>query len=208
MADETPQSRRERQVAFLRGLYERHLARLRDARGEAPPALAQRVHGEIDAVIERDRGADPRSTAIRCSSGCSHCCSGPVEIWAQEAALLVEHVRTAGLLLDVARLERQSRHDVDRWRDQPVADRACVFLGSDGACRVYAVRPNACRKLLVTSDPQHCDIPRGEYEHIERWFSWEAEMIETAALETFGMVMMPLAVLEALRDAEAAGGGG
>jgi len=208
MADETPQSRRERQVAFLRGLYEHHLARLRENRSEARPALAQRVHGEIDAVIERDRGADPRSTAIRCNKSCSHCCSGPVEIWPQEALLLVEHLRATGLVLDRGRLERQSRHDVDCWREQPVADRACVFLGSDGACAVYPVRPNACRKLLVTSDPQHCDIPRGEYQRIERWFSWEAEMIETAALEVFGMVMMPVALLAALQDAESAGGGG
>lgn len=208
MTDEDPQLRRERQIAFLRGLYGRHLAQLRESRSEAPLALAQRVHGEIDAVIARDRSADPRSTAIRCSRSCSHCCSGPVEIWAQEAALLVEHLRAAGLPFDRERLERQSRHDVDSWREQPVADRACVFLGEDGACTVYAVRPNACRKLLVTSDPQHCDIPRGEYERIERWFSWEAEMIETAALETFGMVMMPLALLNALRDAGVAGSSG
>ncbi|MCW5575812.1 MAG: YkgJ family cysteine cluster protein [Burkholderiales bacterium] len=202
MAEEDPQVRRGRQAAFLRGLYEGQLARLREARAEDPLELARRMHDEIDATVARDRRADARSAGIRCGSGCNHCCRGPVQVWPQQAALLADFLLREGLAPDLAKLGRQSRYTVDDWHEQPAADRACVFLRADGACEVYPVRPGACRKLLVTSEPQYCDAGRGEYERVERWFSWEAEMIEIAALETFGMEMLPVALLAAWRGRE------
>lgn len=196
-------ARRLQKMAWLRGLYDGHVARFRAAAAQDPLTLARAAHDEMDALLERDRRDYPGAEAIRCSRGCSHCCHGPVEIWAQEAALLVEQLRVAGLALDVGRLERQSRYSVDTWREQPAADQACVFLGDDGACTVYELRPNTCRKLMVTSDPLHCDIGRGEYERIERRFSWEAEMLESAALEVFGVQLMAKALLAALPHEDA-----
>jgi Fe-S-cluster containining protein len=188
---------RLRRMAELRALYEGHVARLRAATDAAPLQLAREAHAEMDGLLEQDRrltGAE----AVRCHKGCSHCCHGPVEIRPHEAHLLVEHLRSAGRALDRDKLERQSAYGVDTWREQPAADQACVFLDAAGACSVYDVRPNACRKLLVTSDPQHCDISRGEYERIERRFCWEAEMLESAALEVFGLQLMPQALKTAL----------
>src|SRR5262245_20061628 len=149
-------AREERKKAYLRATMDRYVERFRAAGQGDPIALARDVHAAIEEVLERDRRRDPASGDIRCGKGCSHCCSGPVEIWPHEAVLLVEAARAAGIELERLRLERQSRASVDTWREQPVADRACVFLGGDGACRVYASRPNACRKLLVTSDPRLC----------------------------------------------------
>lgn len=200
MRDEDPRARRERQMAYLQGLYQSGLQRFRDAAAQDAVQLATAVHRETDATLARDLERDAGHAPIRCGKGCSHCCSGPVEIWPQEAVLLAAHLREAAIRIDAAKLERQSRHGVDNWREQPAADQSCVFLQHDGACGVYAVRPNACRKLQVTSDPQHCDISRGEYERIERWFSWETEMMEVAALEVLGKVMLPLALQSALRD--------
>jgi len=200
MRDDDPRARRERQIAYLQALHQRGLQRFQGVAGQDAALLATEVHREVDALLERDLGNDAGHAAIRCGKGCSHCCSGPVEIWPQEAALLAAHLREAAIPIDAAKLERQSRHTVDSWREQPASDQSCVFLQPDGACGVYAARPNACRKLLVTSDPQHCDISRGEYERIERWFSWETEMVEVAALEVLGKVMLPLALSDALRD--------
>lgn len=200
MRDDDPRARRERQIAYLQALHQRGLQRFREAAAQDAVELAGTVHRETDATLARDLERDAGHAPIRCGKGCSHCCSGPVEIWPQEAALLAAYVREAAIPIDAAKLERQSRHSVDSWREQPVSDQSCVFLQPDGACGVYAVRPNACRKLLVTSDPQYCDISRGEYERIERWFSWETEMVEVAALEVLGKVMLPLALSDALRD--------
>lgn len=194
---EDPNSARLRRMAELRALYEGHVARFRAVVMQEPASLAREAHAEMEALLEQDR-RQPGADAVRCTRGCSHCCHGPVEIRAHEAVLLVEQLQAAGRALDVEKLARQSRYSVDTWREQPAADQSCVFLGEDGACTVYDMRPNACRKLLVTSDPQHCDIPRGEYEKIERRFCWEAEMLESAALEVFGLQLMPLALRAAL----------
>ena len=119
---------------------------------------------------------------------------------AETSALLVDTVRAIGMELDRARLERQSRYTMDTWREQPLEDRACVFLGADGACRVYESRPNACRKLLVVTDPELCDAGQHPPESVGRWYSWEAEMMEVAALEVFGGTLMPRLLLASLKE--------
>lgn len=191
-------ARDERKAAHLREIHGRYTGEFRALGSEDAPAVARRVHAAMDAVLDRDLGKSANSGDIRCHKGCSHCCHGPVEIWPQEAALLVETARGSGVEMDRARLERQGRYSAETWRDQTAADRACVFLGGDGACRVYASRPNACRKLLVVSDPALCDAAKHPPDGIDRWFSWEAEMMESAALETCGAALMPRSLLAVL----------
>ncbi len=191
-------ARNERKAAHLRELFGRHAEQFRAVGNEDAPSVARRVHIAIDVVLERDRKKDANSGDIQCRKGCSHCCRVPVEIWPHEAALLVEIAREAGMELDRARLERQNHHTIDTWRQQPAADKACVFLGDDGACKVYAFRPNACRKLLVVTDPALCDAGKHPPESVGRWFSWEAELMESAALEICGAALMPQSLLAAL----------
>jgi Fe-S-cluster containining protein len=201
MSDATDANRRARIEAketYLRRMLERYTERFRAAAGREATAVAGEVHATIDELLDHERGKSASSGAIQCRKGCSHCCSNPVEIWPQEAVLLVKAARGAGVELDAARLERQSKRTIDDWRLQPKADRACVFLGADGACRVYASRPNACRKLLVLSDPARCDTEKYTPDDTERWLSWEAEMMELAALDTFGRGLMPGMLLAAL----------
>ena len=190
-------TREERKTAHLRAMMDRYTEQFRAAAGRDAAAVARETHAATDAVLERDRGKSAASAGIRCRKGCSHCCHEPVEIWPQEAALLVEGARAAGIVLDRARLERQGRYTMETWREQPAADTACVFLGEDGACRVYEFRPNACRKLLVVSDPKLCDAANNALDEVERWICWEAEIMESAALETFGAALMPRWLLAA-----------
>ena len=190
-------TREERKTAHLRAMMDRYTERFRAAAGRDAPAVAREAHAAIDTVLERDRGKSAASAGIQCRKGCSHCCHEPVEIWPHEAALLVEGARVAGIALDRARLERQSRYTMETWREQPATDTACVFLGADGACRVYEYRPNACRKLLVVSDPKFCDAGNNALDEVERWICWEAEIMESAALETFGAALMPRWLLAA-----------
>jgi len=208
-SSEKRKARDEQKARYLRRLADGHAERFRAMAGRDAMAVAGETHAAMDEMLARDRKRDPASAEIACRRGCSHCCSNPVEIWPQEAVLLVAAAREAGIALDAAKLGRQAGQTIESWLQQPAADRACVFLGGDGACRVYDSRPNACRKLLVTSDPALCDTnrPSAPITHhpspvtgVERWFSWEAEMLELAALETLGRGLMPgllLAVLKA-----------
>lgn len=195
-------ARDARKEAYLRAIYDRHLAGFRALAPQPAAAAARRTHDTMDAVLAQDRAKDPASRGIRCGKGCCHCCHEAVEIWPQEARLLVETVRTSGVMPDRARLERQRRHSVETWRAQPPADRACVFLGGDGACTVYESRPNACRKLQVLTDPALCDASQHQPDSVGRWFSWEAELMESAALEVFGAHLMPAALLAVLAEDE------
>jgi len=191
-------ARDERKTAHLRGIMDRYTEQFRAVGNEDAPSVARGVHVAIDNVLERDRKQSAASGDIQCRKGCHHCCRGPVEIWPHEAALLIEFARTAGMEMDQARLERQSQYTADTWRKQPAADTACVFLGGDGACRVYESRPNACRKLLVVTDPALCEAEKHPPESVGRWYSWEAEILESAALEIFGRDLMPRLLLAAL----------
>ena len=191
-------ARDERKEAHLRGIYGRYTEQFRAIGNQDAPSVARRVHIAIDDVLERDRKKSANSGDIQCRKGCAHCCRGPVEIWPHEAALLIEIAREAGMEMDMARLERQSRHTLDTWRQQPAADKACVFLGDDGACKIYEFRPNACRKLLVVTDPALCDAEKHPPDSVGRWFSWEAELMESAALEICGVTLMPRSLLAVL----------
>ncbi len=201
-AEANRKARDAQKEAYLRRIYDRHVARFRATSGLDAPAIAHNAHQALDQVIARDRDNDPVSRNIRCGRGCSHCCHEAVEIWPQEAALLVRIARERGMVLDEARLERQSRYTVETWRNQPAADKACGFLGDDGACTVYEFRPNACRKLLVVTDPALCDATQRVPDSVGRWFSWEAELMESAALEVFGAALMPQLLLAASRTPE------
>jgi Fe-S-cluster containining protein len=193
-------ARHEKKEAYLRAIYDRNIEQFRASAGQSAIPMAKETHAAMDAVIRQDQAKDAASAGIRCSKGCSHCCHEPVEIWPQEAALLVDAMHKAGRELDRERLERQSVSTVQNWRQQPQADRACVFLGADGACTVYEFRPNVCRKLLVVTDPALCDATHQRPDSVGRWFSWEAELMESAALEVFGASLMPQALLMALNS--------
>lgn len=199
-------ARDQKKEAHLQAVYDGHIQRFRETVDQGALSVAQSAHSAMDDVLQRDRRTIPGSENIQCGKGCSHCCREAVEIWPHEAALLVEVARDAGMKLDVARLVRQSRYSVNTWRQQPVADRACGFLSNDGACTVYEYRPNACRKLLVVTDPALCDAEHSKPDSVARWFSWEAELMESAALEVFGAALMPGAVLAVLQGNEKAKG--
>ena len=192
-------AREGKKQALLRNMHARHVEQFHSVENEPAPSVAQRVHAALDGVLERDRSKDRTSRAIRCGKGCDHCCKVPVEVFPHEAALLVRAAREAGIELDVPLLMRQSRYNIDTWRTQPTLDKACVFLDDEGACKVYASRPNACRKLLVLTEPEFCDEERHSADRVGRWISWEAEILGSAALEVYGAELMPDALLAALR---------
>jgi hypothetical protein len=50
----------------------------------------------------------------------------------------------------------------------------------------------------VVSDPALGDAGKHPPESVGRWFSWEAEMMEVAALEVFGGTLMPQLLLPLL----------
>lgn len=191
-------ARQEKKAAYLRALHERYVAQFRTHATDDPVMLAQSLHDDMTKLLVRDRVMLPDGSDIRCRKTCSHCCHEAVDVGLHEARLLVAVARAAGVVVDRERLARQSRRSATDWHAQPVADRRCVFLDDEGACQVYAARPASCRKLFVTSDPAECDATKPGDRAVERWHSWEAELMTAAALEVFGVDLMARALLQVL----------
>ena len=87
--------------------------------------VIEELHGEVDrraaALAERHRDR------MVCRRGCSGCCVDDITVFEVEA----ERIRAgAQALLDHA---------------LPHPPGACAFLGSEGECRIYALRPYVCR---------------------------------------------------------------
>ena len=65
--------------------------------------------------------------------------------------------------VDLERLQLLAQRERQgfEWKKGLVPENRCVFLGDDGACRVYNSRPSACRKLSVISPPTECASEKG-----------------------------------------------
>lgn len=116
------------------------------AAGRREAALLRSIELAESAIAEvglQRRRLGVQQPQIACARGCSSCCILRVEIGLLEAERLRGVVETLGLndavdafAAEVGSLSR---------RERVIARRSCALLGDDGACRVHAVRPIACR---------------------------------------------------------------
>ena len=157
-----------------------------EADGEAnSESIAAGVHELIDEQISHLLAAEPLASRVVCRRGCSHCCYLWVTIDRHEAVLLLRAADALGIALDWDRIGRQAATDLRTWRDLPHPDKACVFLGTEGECRVYEHRPNGCRKYQVVDDPDLCDTAKHPGGEVGQLVSGPAEAIASAALVAF-----------------------
>lgn len=167
------------------------------------PDRARLVHKDVDVAIKEHHEKEPEEAAgIRCRSGCNACCYTAVGVTKDEAELLAERV-VKGVKIDVPRLMRQQEaaRDDKAWFTDEIAhkDRACVFLGEDGKCKVYEDRPSACRKYFVFTDPKFCDVEKYPKKGVGNLVSHGAECITSASYTVDQEVnFLPRALLAAL----------
>lgn len=93
-----------------------------------------------------------------CAKGCSGCCHTQVSVTMDEAIVLATKVEE-GLAIDFDRvkLQRETKNDADEFFKLKYADRKCIFLDENGACRVYEDRPSVCRTNAVLGTADQCD---------------------------------------------------
>lgn len=121
---------------------------------------AKLAHKAVQEAVDHDLAdhlAKPNAEKPSCRAGCSGCCHMQTEITGDEAALYAEMIEH-GLKVDMVKLEHQATttyDDITWWR-QSTKDKACLFLGEDGKCRIYANRPLACRKYYVFTPAEKC----------------------------------------------------
>lgn len=99
----------------------------------------QEIYGRFETSA-----ADYQAAAV-CRPGCSFCCTAPrIDITTLEGWVIREHLRKLPRTLRDFLKKKLAQ---DRRGRKPQKQLACPFLNNDRMCRIYAVRPFACRRL-------------------------------------------------------------
>lgn len=134
-----------------------------------------------DELIDRALAVDERGAEVKCTKGCCNCCIDLVRgMTTPEVINIYHHVRTWP---DVRQLFEYHRDSAEQFmeilaskirtgeappdgRDPRIAEahvefnrlnRRCGFLDPQtGCCRIYAVRPLACRYFFSLDPPETC----------------------------------------------------
>lgn len=160
--------------------------------------FTRHTHKQIDAVIKKEMAPEHKQN-MACKKGCSFCCMLNVDITIDEAKLLLVK---APEKINWDKIETQSKHSLDTWREMKVEDRVCTFL-ENNSCSVYEFRPMACRNHSVVSDPYNCDTINNFGALTANINVWQAELITSALfsiMETGNMATMLLKAKSLLWD--------
>lgn len=134
-----------------------------------------------DRLIDFALGFDGSDKQIKCTKGCSNCCIDLVrgmttpEIaniyhhvrpWPDAKQLFEYHKESAELFINILATKMNPNEPMITGRDDRVAEahieynrlnRPCGFLDREtGCCRIYPVRPLACRYFFSISPPETC----------------------------------------------------
>lgn len=128
-----------------------------------PERASYAMHLVDDAIREfMSKFTKRTDVKCQCKKGCNHCCHTRVEVCGSEADLLVERILRDNILIDWDRLARQAGKHADDYYERILGEsNRCVFLDDEGCCKVYDIRPLACREHLAAGEPSRCSM-KGE----------------------------------------------
>jgi hypothetical protein len=135
---------------------------------------------------------------ITCKPGCTACCFIDVDISADEAAVIIDYCTENKIEIDSDYLTKQN--EAGRKTYTPLS--RCVFL-KDNYCSIYPVRPVACRKHWVKTDPVLCDFSKNIINRVDGYFDIHTEILASALLnvdETGPLEKVILHELEKLKQ--------
>lgn len=133
------------------------------------------VYKAIDGYF--NAAPDESKKDIQCSEGCTACCFIDIDVSYNEAALIIDYCKSNDILIDKKYLEEQAI--VGRQVYSTLSK--CVFLVNN-LCSVYAVRPVACRKHWVKTDPLLCDFSKNIANPVGKYFDINIEILASALL--------------------------
>lgn len=118
------------------------------------------LYREMDPLAEKAAA----KMGTTCSKGCAHCCHLLTIVTLPEAVAIAERLLTDlqwqaeySRLMKVLYDQLNVLADPNLTRVSYFDKRMpCVFLGAENQCRIYDVRPTACRYHYVVSDPKRC----------------------------------------------------
>jgi hypothetical protein len=160
------------QILKLINGYTDQLRKLRiQNRVEATLEVYKAIDGFFNAAPEENK------KEIQCKAGCTACCFIDVDVSGDEAAVIINYCRENGIEIDKEYLKKQAA--VGRKTYSHLS--RCVFL-KDNLCSIYPVRPIACRKHWVKTDPALCDFSKNIINQVGGYFDINTEILASALL--------------------------
>lgn len=162
-------------IDHVLSLINGYTVQLRTLRIKNHMETTKEVYKAIDNFFTN--APDENKKEIQCKEGCTACCFIDVEISGDEAISIINYCNENRIeidkeyLLKQAATGRQTYSEISR----------CVFL-KDNLCSVYAVRPIACRKHWVKTDPVLCDFSKNIANQVGAYFDVNTEILASAML--------------------------
>ena len=181
----------EEEIGQILGLVDGYTAQLKELRTRNRVETTGEVYKAIDNFF--NKAPQENKKEIQCREGCTACCFVEIDVSADEAATIIDHCRKNDVEIDREYLTKQA--SAGRKVFSEIS--RCVFL-KDNLCSIYTVRPVACRKHWIKSDPAFCDSSKNITNPVNRYFDINAEILASAMFNVAETKPLEQALLDEL----------
>jgi len=134
---------------------------------------------------------------ISCWKGCSHCCNIMVHSNQLEVDLIFDYMKEKKIKVSQKRLEEQVKLQTHNYFLSE--HRRCVFLDDQGLCKVYPVRPMACRNYFVVTPADLCDTTKYPHGETASIMNYEAFAMHNGVVNIYPLANFSLLLLTTLK---------
>ncbi len=173
MLMEDPENRET--IEQILKLIDGYTVQLNNLRIQNKAGATKEVYKAIDGLF--NAAPEENKKEIQCKAGCTACCFIDIDISGDEAAVILDYCRENGIEVDREYLTKQAA--VGRKTYSGLS--RCVFL-KENLCSIYPVRPIACRKHWVKTDPALCDFSKNIINQVGGYFDVNTEILASAIL--------------------------
>ena len=172
-------------------LLDDYIIQLKKLRTQDLNKTTQQVYDAIDGFFANT--PEENKKEIQCKAGCTFCCFIDVDVSGDEATVIIDYCRENDIEVDRVYLTQQAA----AGRRSYSALSRCVFL-KDNLCSIYPVRPIACRKHWIKSDPALCDFSKNIINQVGGFFNVNTEILASAMLNVHEVMPFEKALLSEL----------
>ena len=169
------QSENQETIQQILKLIDGYTVQLRKLRTQNRVEATKEVYKAVDGFF--NVAPEENKKEIQYKAGCTACCFIDVDVSGDEAAVIINYCRENGIEIDQEYLTKQA---VVGRKSYSALSR-CVFL-KDNLCSIYPVRPIACRKHWVKTDPALCDFSKNIFNQVGGYFDVNTEILASAIL--------------------------
>jgi ribosomal protein S17E len=173
MLMEQPESKETIDQIF--NLINGYIVQLRNLRTQNREETTKEVYKTIESFF--DAAPEENKKDIQCKTGCTACCFIEIDVSGDEATLIINYCKENGIEIDRDYLTKQATAGRKTYSDVS----RCVFL-KDNLCSIYPVRPVACRKHWVKTDPALCDFSKNIINQVGGYFDINTEILASSML--------------------------